>query len=77
MIPQRHHVDAVSADFIEQVGCDAAAAGDVLGVRDYQVYILLTNQRRQFLLHDLSARTTDDISQAKNPKGHVDSVQDR
>jgi hypothetical protein len=70
VIAERDDIDAIAPQLVEQIRRDSASAGDVLGVGDHQVHLVLTHQRRQFLVHDLPARPTNDVSQRQNPKRH-------
>jgi hypothetical protein len=72
MVAERHDIHAVAPDFVEQVGGDAAPAGDVLGIGDHQIDIPLADEAGEFLMKNLATGPTDNIAQTKNAKGHGD-----
>ena len=41
VVAERHGIDSIRADFVEQVLGDTAAAGDVLGIGDDEIDLLL------------------------------------
>ncbi len=44
-----------------------AATGNVFGVGDYQIHIVLTHQLRKTLMNDLPAGAADNVAQTQNP----------
>jgi hypothetical protein len=51
---------------VKEVGGDAAAGGDVFGIGDDEIDLAVAHQALEFLLHHLSTRTADDVSQTQD-----------
>ena len=71
VVAQRDDVYAVGADFVEEVGGDAGAPGDIFGVGDDEVDGFFADEGGEFLVEDETAGAADDVAEAEDSQGHL------
>jgi len=59
MISERHDIDAVRANLVEEVRGNSTSPGDIFGVGDHQIDPMLAAERRERTGQRLASRLTE------------------